>query len=137
MKVHALKSTSRAIGASGLSKRAEALELAGDAGDTAAIARDTPDFLAAYRGMLEPLRSLFATAEPADLPLLPEAEFDDALATIHDLCASYDDTSVQMVMDMLKTYAIPDSRRERYARLKTAVDRVDWEQMAAASAPES
>jgi len=69
-----------------------------------------------------------------ELPPLSEEGFDEAVATIREFCASFDDTSVQMVMDMLETYAVPAKRAERYARLRDAVRCADWEQIAAIAA---
>ena len=137
LKVHALKRTSRAVGALGLSERARLLEQAGDNGDLATIRRDTPALLAEYRSRGEqPLKRLFAAeGDAAGLPELPGPEFDEALSAIHDLCASYDDTSVQMVMDMLAGYSVPRSRQQQYRELKDAFDRVDWEELGRLTAP--
>lgn len=65
LKVHALKSTSRSIGALDLSEHAKALEQAGDAGDAETIRADAPALLAEYRSLAEPLESLFAAERDA------------------------------------------------------------------------
>jgi HPt (histidine-containing phosphotransfer) domain-containing protein len=137
LKVHALKSTSRSIGALDLSEHAKALEQAGDAGDAETIRADTPALLAEYRSLAEPLESLFAAErDAAELPALSKPEFDEALATIHDLCVAYDDTSIQMAMDMLAGYAIQEPCRRRYRELKEAFERIDWEKMSELTTPD-
>ncbi len=51
-------------------------------------------------------------------------------------CAAYDDTSIQMVMDMLAGYTVPDSRQRQYQELKEAFERIDWEKMSALTTPD-
>ena len=128
LRVHSLKSTARAVGASEVSDRAKALEEAGNQGDAGALRRDTPRLLEAYRGMQEPLEALFRELEGArEKQPLSEAEFDDACAAIHELCALYDDAGIQGILDELNSRAIPASREELYHDLCEAAGRVDWE----------
>ena len=58
IKVHALKSASRMIGALELAEAAYRLEQAGDEGRTDDIRKQTPELLAAYRALGETLRPL-------------------------------------------------------------------------------
>ncbi|MBE6910817.1 MAG: transporter substrate-binding domain-containing protein [Ruminococcaceae bacterium] len=128
LRVHSLKSTARAVGALEVSDRAKALEEAGNQGDAGALRRDTPRLLEAYRGMQEPLEALFRELEGArEKQPLSEAEFDDACATIRELCGLYDDAGIQDILDELNSRAIPDSRAALYRDLCEAAGRVDWE----------
>ena len=132
LRAHSLKSTARAIGALEVSNRARALEEAGSRGDAEALRRDAPLLLEAYRSLKEPLEALFRTLDgAAEKPPLSEAEFDDARAAIHELCALYDDAGIQDVLDELKGRAIPDSRAALYRDLCEAAGRVDWEALSA------
>lgn len=58
--VHSLKSTSRAIGAQGVSDFALTLEQAGKKRDLAFMQQKTPEFLSVYRGLEMPLKRVFA-----------------------------------------------------------------------------
>jgi CheY-like chemotaxis protein len=60
--VHALKSSSLSIGMESFSQRARSLELAGKSEDMEQIKRDTPGFLAAYRGYKEDLEAILKKA---------------------------------------------------------------------------
>ena len=129
--VHALKSTSRSVGAASLSELARSLEAAGNQGDIDTIRADTPALLELYRGLEAPLKQALGVPEPAaaDLPPLPEAEFVEAAASLRELAAAYDYESVLMVMEMLEQYAVPESRRAVCANLRKAVDRCDWDEI--------
>ena len=129
--VHSLKSTSRTIGAPELSERAKALEQAGNRRDEALLLRDTPTLLEAYRSLRQPLERILniGGADTAEKAKLSEAEFDEAMRSIGEFCAEYDDSGVDAVMETLADYEIPASRRERYERMTSAAGRVDWEAM--------
>lgn len=127
IRVHALKSTSRSVGATEISELAAELEKAGNAADAEAIRRDTPRLLSLYRSLREPLGRLFDAPEAAELPPLPEDEYADAIASLRDLSAAFDYDSVCMVMGMLDRYAIPQAHRDACKRLRAAVDHCDWD----------
>ena len=134
--VHSLKSTSRTVGASAVSELAKALEQAGNDGDIETIRTDTPRLLALYRSLKAPLQAILGRdtdrAESAALPLLPEAEFADALQSIRDMSAMFDDDSVKMILDMLAQYTIPEVHRAVYEKLRDAAERCDWDAVHAA-----
>ncbi|MBO4915970.1 MAG: response regulator, partial [Oscillospiraceae bacterium] len=62
VRVHALKSAARTIGAAELSEKAKAMEAAGNAGDAALIDEKTPELLELYRSYTEKLKPLFDSA---------------------------------------------------------------------------
>ncbi len=123
------------IGASTISELAKKLEEAGGRRDIAVIQRDTEPFLHEFRGLREPLERIFRSG-PEDggsgLPPLPEEEFDEAVAAIRGFSAAFDDTSIQMVLEMLQTFSIPDSRQTQFRRLRDAFEQFDWERLCAA-----
>ena len=132
--VHSLKSTSRTVGATAVSELAKELERAGNDGDAEMIRRDTPRLLELYRSLKAPLRAALGKdggKAESPLPLLPEAEFTDALQSLRDVSALFDYESVTMIMDMLAQYTIPEQRRTAYDRLRDAVGRCDWDLIAA------
>ena len=127
--VHSLKSTSRSVGAEEIAELAKKLEQAGIDRDAETIRAETPTLLERYRSLREPLGRLFGSeaAKPVELPVLPEDEYAEALASLRDLAAAYDYDSVQMVMEMLSGYRVPKGSQDRYERLRAAVNRCDWD----------
>jgi len=61
--IHALKSASASIGADGLSRTAEALELAGDKGDFAFVRENNPNFLKKLSKLLDSIGSVIEKKE--------------------------------------------------------------------------
>ncbi len=68
LNVHSLKSTSGAIGATGLSEKAKELEQAAKAGDIDTLKRDTPVLLGEYRQLKDILRDIVHSSEHTNKP---------------------------------------------------------------------
>ncbi len=133
IKVHALKSMARSVGATELFKLAEALEQAGDNGDMEKIHRDTSGFLKLYRSFgksLSPIDGDEKQAPEDTLPLIKDAQIKDAYNTIREIASSFDFDTLTMIMDSLKGYRFPDSEKERYEALKAAAAIPDWDKLA-------
>ena len=129
-KVHALKSTSRAIGAAALGDFAERLELAGKAGDTQQMLGGLDELLMRYRalgGQLAPLCA--AQEEDESLPLLSEEKVREAYDAMREVLSSMDFDSVEYLANYLRGYRIPESERERCSRILRAADDFDWEKI--------
>lgn len=132
IKVHALKSMARSIGADELAGLAARLEVAGDTRDIDTVYSQTGKLLAMYRRFEQSLRPILekpaqaAAPEHRGPPLTPEA-LTDALSALRDLAAAFDYDSVSMVTDELGRYSIPERHAARYAALADAVRRVDWD----------
>ncbi len=88
IKVHALKSNSRMIGANELAASFEALELAAKRGDAAFLVKNTPAALAAYEKLVELLRPI-GEAEAVRPP--DEIDGAEARETAEKLLAALDD----------------------------------------------
>lgn len=133
IKVHALKSSARIIGASVLSGMAADLEAAGDAGDTATIDRDTGELLKLYRSYEDKLADPASASSDADgdsgLPEATVAQLEDAYQGIDEFAASEDYDLAKMVLDDMKAYALPRVDRERFDRIRQALGRLDWKEI--------
>ncbi len=127
VKVHALKSTSRVIGASELGGRAERLEKAGDSGDIKLLEAETDALIADYRSLGSALAPLVKQEQADDLPEMPEEKLREAYAAIRELSEMFDYDSVTFIMDSLSEYRVPEEERERYETLKKAVSKPDWD----------
>ena len=128
IKVHALKSTARIIGARLLSEMAKRLEYAGNAGEIETIKVETPALLSIYRSFAEKLAPLCPPKpreeekEPIDEPALREA-YD----TLKEFVASFDYDSAMFVLESLEDYRLPEDEEKRYQSFKAAVEKLEWE----------
>ncbi len=127
IKVHALKSSARIIGANNLSKLAEKLEQAGDDGDIAAIMDKTPALLSGYKKIFERIKELRKEPEKTELPIMGEEQLKEALESIKELVLNYDYDSIKYIMETLKGYRIPEQYADRISRLKDYIRKADWD----------
>ena len=124
IKVHALKSSARLIGAMELSKQAAYLEECGNNNDTASISDFTPDLLANYRACQSKLSPLYETDEDKE-EITPE-RLHEAYEAIKEFTAMFDSDSIDGIMEMLRAYRIPESESERFNIIATCADSADW-----------
>lgn len=130
VKVHALKSTARLIGAKELSERARRLESAGNNGYLEEIAVNTPALLALYRSYAEKLAPLITSKESgADKPAIDEAELKEAFETLREVTVAFDYDSLKFVLDSLAEYRLPEDVKEKYEAIREAARQPDWERI--------
>lgn len=121
IKVHALKSAARLVGAMELSKRAQYLEGCGKNNELTPIMEQTGELLAAYAAVAQRLGAESAAA----LAELSKEELQDALGAIREFCDAFDFDMVDSIMKKLAGYAMPADFKETYEALKMAVYNVD------------
>ncbi len=125
IKVHALKSSSRLIGAMKLGKGAEALENAGKDGDIEFIKANHVTLMDVYRTIHEALVPIFESDE--DLPPIPEDVLADAYGGLSEFVQSKDYELAHMVLESVKEYSLPAEDGERFKRIQTCLSRMDWD----------
>ena len=126
-KVHALKSSSRVIGANELSDRAKRLEDAGNSGYIDEIKNDTKPLLDLYRSYAEKLKPLIEVEEDdSDKPLIDEAELAEAFEAMRDAAATFDYDSMNFIFQSLDDYRLPGNKVEIYKQIKEAAAKLDW-----------
>ncbi len=125
IKVHALKSSARIVGAADLSEKARLLEDAGNAEDMDYIRANTAELLSEYRKYIEILAPLGQSAE--DLPLIPEDMLADAYAGLSEFAEAMDFDLARMVIDSVKEYRLPDEDEKRFVRIQECLSQMDWE----------
>ena len=142
--VHALKSSSRLIGAGELSALAASLEAAGDkakAGEAdgkAEIAEKTPVLLEQYRAYKPKLAPLFeefvgggsfgaqnSVGANPNLPEMSTDEFMDAISALKEVVSAFDFGSADMIIEELSGYSVPAEYADKFAEIKKAVKIVD------------
>ena len=133
MKVHALKSTSRAIGAESLGSLAEKLELAGKAGDEAVLDAELAGLLERYRTLGAALSPLYAPAKNAhdekELPPISENELREAYNSIRECALSLDSDGALYALDYLNGFRLSESEMQRVEKLRSAVNDFDWDRV--------
>ncbi|MBQ6128709.1 MAG: response regulator [Lachnospiraceae bacterium] len=132
IKVHALKSSARIIGASKLSDMAKDLEMAGKAGDTDAISAGTPPLLNAYRALDEKLSALDDDASPKKE--LTEQMRVEAFQTVSEIAKSMDYAMMENILHDLSGYALSSADRDRIRQMEDALMKLDWETIEAVAA---
>ena len=128
IKVHALKSSSRQIGASALGNIAEKLENAGKAMDLDIIHDNHAEALRMFKELLDGLAPYFAEdgdEGDADLPLADDDMLAAALDRLKSACEDLDMDAMESVRDELKGYSYPAEKRDDIGALYKAIDSID------------
>lgn len=130
VKIHALKSTSRVIGAMELGDFAARLEKAGEEGDVKTLETDIEKLLIMYRNLLtemEMLGSIDGGVEGSDKPLILEQDIKKTYETISKLCEAFDFDGVVETVKSLEKYRFPESEAAKFETIKKAVDNFDYD----------
>ena len=124
IKVHALKSSARLIGADELSSQAAYLEDCGNNNDTDSIRDLTPELLMNYRIYYERLSPLYKQNEDAEI-ITPE-KLHEAYCAIKEFASMFDSDSIDGIIAMLREYRIPENESERFNIISQCADGADW-----------
>ncbi|SHK26559.1 Signal transduction histidine kinase [Selenomonas ruminantium] len=129
IKVHALKSSARIIGATACGEEAQLLENAGKSGDMEYILAHHDDFLAMCRSFKAPLAEVFA-ADAAELAEKPEADdtlLESVFEEMRTAAESMDCDCLEAIIGEMEEYRIPGKEAERWEKLKDAAARFDYD----------
>ncbi len=127
IKVHALKSTARIMGADKLSKLAEDLEKAGNENNLARIEADTGKLLEMYRAYKDKLIHLKEEDSKDDRPEISGEDLDHAYQAIREFAPQMDYDAVEMVIEELKEYKIPEGDKQKVDKLEKLLKAFDWD----------
>ncbi len=127
VKVHALKSSARLIGAMDISGQAAYLEKCGDDENLAEISELTPKLLSDYRSFSDKLKALISEINGSDddLPEIDSAALSEAYAGIKEYVDAFDFDSADSILEMLKGYRIPDEEKARYEQITDMIMKLD------------
>ncbi|MDD6551492.1 MAG: ATP-binding protein [Lachnospiraceae bacterium] len=130
IKVHALKSSSRIIGAMQLSEEAKELEAAGDSWDIDTIREKNPTLLKHYKSLVTKLQSGIAPeSSEDDKPSISYVEIDEALSSMAEIVGTYDYDSMKFMLNCLMSYRLPDDIKKLADAIKNALIIPDWEKI--------
>jgi len=129
IKVHALKSSARIIGAGELSEMARALEDAGKSGDLDYIDANTDPLLRKYREYKEKLQRLSEKKEDDERELISREELEDAYAALREFIPGMDYDAVEMVLSQVEEFRLPAEDSIVLEELKKKLKVLDWDGM--------
>ncbi len=127
IKVHALKSSARIIGAAELSKLAEQCEAAGKNQDEAFIDEHTDRLLLMYRSLDKKLSVMDKDRET--LPEISPAEMKEAWQTILEISDSMDYGLMDQIIKDLKGYRLGAEDEKNLLEVEKALTELDWEKI--------
>ncbi|MBP3813765.1 MAG: Hpt domain-containing protein [Butyrivibrio sp.] len=127
IKVHALKSTARIIGARELSKLAEKLEEAGKKKDFKIFDEHIYELLSMYRQYKEDLAGLPREQDLIKKEPISEDALSDAYDALRTFASQMDVDAVKMILDELDTYKLLASDEERIETINRKLLQFDWD----------
>lgn len=131
--VHALKSSSRLVGAMQLSGLAAHLEKCGDRALVDEIIEETPELLAQYRSYISVFEGLLSLGEGAPdgrasaKPRMTAQKYSEALAAIKECAEAFDFDAAESVVKSVEAYDVPQGAEDAFEKIKKAVRAADTE----------
>ena len=129
IKIHAMKSMCRIIGAGELGALAQRLEQAGNEEDTGCLDRELDALLTDCKNLGDRIRPLLPEEETDDAVLAPigEEKLKNCCAQILMLAEEYDSDGIEKELDGLKGYRLPEEAGEMIKKIRHAVDNFDYD----------
>ncbi len=123
--VHALKSSSRIIGAADISELAKELEAAGKENDTEAITAGTDTLLLLYRSLSKMLSPI--DDKDDSLPKIDKSAMREAYQTILEISGVMDFGLMDDIIHDLKNYSLPPEDEKRVFDIEDAFNQLNWD----------
>ena len=125
MKVHALKSSARIIGAGTLSDLAQSLEDAAKNKDTEYVMKNTDKLLKMYRDLDD--RLLFLDSTFGERPEISEEALQEAWQTIGEIAEVMDYGMMEDMLSSLRRYDLTKEDMEKVDRIEMMMTELDWD----------
>ena len=130
IKVHALKSAARLIGAMELSEQAKKLEAAGNSKDMDYINEKTRLLLEKYRGYKEKLKDLLEKVDDdSGKEPIPENELKEAYDALNEFTEQMEYDGAIMVVEQVKKYKLPEKDKKIFDNIEHALKQFDWDKV--------
>ena len=128
IKVHALKSSARIIGAAALSQMTADLEMAGNQGDRDYINEHNGPMMNEYLSYKERLARINQTdVDDADKEPITEDDLKDAYEALADMIPQMDYDAVEMILDQLKEHRLPEEDEALVNEMQNGLRNFDWD----------
>ncbi len=127
VKIHALKSSSRLVGALSLGDDAEKLEMAGKEGNIEYICANHASAMEQYKNIVDALSEEFGTKEDLSLPEIDPATLSELYEGLSEFAYAKDLELARMVISSAGEYRLPADDADRFKRLQAKVEQMDWE----------
>ena len=130
IKVHALKSSARIIGADKLSKLAEELEMAGKSNNIELIKEKHQRLINDYLSFKDSLSKLSDDPKSnSDLEPISSQDLNDAYESLRETIEQMDYDSAEMIIEGLESYKLANEDAELVKELKKSLSMFDWDEM--------
>ena len=133
IKIHAMKSTSRIIGALEIGELAQELELEGKAGEKDKVGARIGELLTRCRKLGEQLKPLVGdkTEEEDDSGKTPisQDELNEAYSLITEALEHSQFDNVSEIAESFKDYKIPDAEKDRVKKIIKAAEDLDYDKL--------
>ncbi len=129
IKVHALKSTARIIGARKLSKLAEKLEEAGKKRDLKTFDEHIDELLTMFRGYKENLASLPVEKDLIKKEPISDDALLDAYEALKSFAAQMDVDAIRMILDELAIYELKPVDQDKIETINRKLLQFDWDEI--------
>ncbi len=130
IKVHALKSSARLVGAEYLSNEALELENCGNEGKWDIIEEKNATLINHYDLVVSSIKVMLGKLDNDDgKELVDETWLKEALSTINELNEAFDFDSIDSIMQSITKYKLPQDKKEVIEKLKVAVYEFDQEEI--------
>lgn len=132
IKVHALKSSSKLVGALALSDMAKELEYAGKKGDKAFVEEKTERLLKDYREfktLLSPIFEKELPDENDDREYIAEDDYNETIKAIGEFADVMDYDSVEMMLDTFKEFRLKKEDAVIVRKIESFLMELKWEEI--------
>ncbi|SFB38629.1 Signal transduction histidine kinase [Acetitomaculum ruminis DSM 5522] len=127
IKIHALKTSTRLIGAYDLSDMCRRLEEAGNNRDIAYIDSHFPFVMEWFLEIIQQIIDIFPKENDEKKEMIDEAGLREAYGAIYEFAGVFDIDSVDKIIANLEEYRLPDGEKERFEKIKQGVLNVDYD----------
>ena len=129
IRVHAMKSSLRIIGAKERGEEAELLENAGKEGDTAFIREHHEAFISGLKELKEPLSRIFEGdgKESGKKPEAGPEYLNKVYGELRQAAEEYDTERLDSIFAEMEGFSLPAGEKERFEKLKDAYAQLDYE----------
>ena len=133
IKVHALKSAARIMGAKSLANLAKELEHAAKEGDTETVTAQTDALLNLYRCYKDKLAriediTVEAEPKPSKAPIA-DSELNNAFSALREFVEKMDYDAIEMIIAELSQYELPSEAASKINDLSEPLKNYDWTAM--------